>query len=237
MQDRVGEVLAERAALDSGAAAGLSLSFVLHLAAGAAVVYAAMHQPKMQNANVVDIKWMKMPSVVSAPVVSAPPAPLPQPIAPPQPVPKNTAPPSTFGRSEKKPAEIPTPQPRNPATTTQPSIPSTQTAPPTTQTVPIGGSGVTGLEGGDFPYTIYIDNMKRLIGSHWFRPQITGEVTATVYFVIERDGRIRDAKNEATSGNGTFDRAALRAVLEASPLPPLPFAYSGTYLGVHLTFR
>ena len=28
-----------------------------------------------------------------------------------------------------------------------------------------------------------------------------------------------------------------RAVLETSPLPPLPFAYSGTFLGVHLTFK
>ena len=41
----------------------------------------------------------------------------------------------------------------------------------------------------------------------------------------------------STSGNGTFDRAALRAVMEASPLPPLPFAYNGTFLGVHLTFK
>ncbi|PYQ53934.1 MAG: hypothetical protein DMF59_00450 [Acidobacteria bacterium] len=48
---------------------------------------------------------------------------------------------------------------------------------------------------------------------------------------------IRDAKVEDVSGNGLYDRAALRAVLEASPLPPLPFGYSGTYLGVHLKFR
>ena len=58
-----------------------------------------------------------------------------------------------------------------------------------------------------------------------------------MHFVIERDGRIHDAAVEAESGNGTFDRAALRAVLEASPLPPLPFGYSGAYLGVRLIFR
>jgi len=95
----------------------------------------------------------------------------------------------------------------------------------------------TALEGGDFPYTIYIDRMTTLIGQHWLRPQVTGGTVATVSFVIDRDGTIRDAKNEISSGNGTFDRAALRAVLEASPLPPLPFGYSGTYLGVHLNFR
>ena len=79
--------------------------------------------------------------------------------------------------------------------------------------------------------------MKTLIGQRWLRPQGVSGVTATVSFVIDRDGTIRDAKNEILSGNGTFDRAALRAVLEASPLPPLPFGYNGTFLGVHLTFR
>src|SRR5205814_57758 len=81
--------------------------------------------------------------------------------------------------------------------------------------VPVGGSGVIGLEGGDFPYTVYIDRMKTLIGTHWFRPQVGAGPTATVHFLIERDGRIHDAAVEAESGNGTFDRAALRAVLEA----------------------
>ena len=102
--------------------------------------------------------------------------------------------------------------------------------------VPIGGAGVTALEGGDFPYTLYIEQMKRTIGSHWLRPQI-GDTAAIIYFVIDRDGSMRDAKIETPSGNGLYDRAALRAVLESSPLPPLPFGYNGTYLGVHLKFR
>jgi TonB family protein len=102
--------------------------------------------------------------------------------------------------------------------------------------IPTGSTGVTGIEG-DFPYTIYIDRMKNLIGQHWLRPQSGNGINTTVSFVIDRDGTIRDARNEIPSGDGTFDRAALRAVLEASPLPPLPFAYNGTYVGVRLTFR
>ena len=58
-----------------------------------------------------------------------------------------------------------------------------------------------------------------------------------VYFRILRDGTITEARVETPSGNGTFDRAALSAVRSSSPLNPLPFAYSGTYLGVYLTFR
>ena len=62
-------------------------------------------------------------------------------------------------------------------------------------------------------------------------------ITTTVKFVIDRDGKIHDIVTETESGNGTFDRAALRAVTESSPLPPLPFGYAGTYLNVHLTFK
>ena len=185
MQDRVAEVLAERATLDNGAAAGLALSVALHAGITAVVIYAALHHPAPEMSNVLNIKF--------APVQQT--APLTVPVAP-------------------------------------PAVPGVANP----NDITAGTSGVTGLEGGDFPYTIYIDRMRNLIGTHWFRPQGT-TAAATVHFVINRDGSIRDVTLDTSSGNGTFDRAAQRAVVEASPLPPLPFAYSGTYLGVHLTFR
>jgi len=147
---------------------------------------------------------------------------------------KKTAPPSPFGKSTKKAAELPAPVPKTqPATAPNPQPVATATAPD----VPLGGSGVTGLEGGDFPYPLYIEQMKRLIGGHWTRPSVSDESSATIYFVINRDGSVRDVKQEISSGSGLYDRAALRAVLESSPLPPLPFGYNGTFLGVHLKFR
>jgi len=102
--------------------------------------------------------------------------------------------------------------------------------------VPVGGSGITALEGGDFPYTLYLESMQRRIGTFWYRPPVNG-ATTIIYYRIQRDGTITDAKIVTPSGNSTFDRAALSAVRSASPLNPLPFAYSGTFLGVHLTFR
>jgi TonB family protein len=142
-----------------------------------------------------------------------------------KPVP-NTVPLSPFGRSPKKGSE-------NPATQTTPPAAAAQTT-----TLPqVGTAGVTGLDGGDFPYTMYIETMKRLIGTHWLRPQSAGNALTTVYFVIDRDGSVRDVNVESPSANPTFDRAAQRAVLESTPLPPLPYGYGGTFLGVHLTFR
>ena len=60
MEDRVGEVLARRAALESGAAAGVALSVFLHVAAAAIVIYAAMHHPPAQSVDVITINLAPM---------------------------------------------------------------------------------------------------------------------------------------------------------------------------------
>jgi protein TonB len=239
VDDRVGDVLAQRAALSRGAGAGIALSLLLHGGLSALAIWAALHSAKAESPRAIEIRLAPMPSAPSVgahgvrpsepvakmekpapPIVQETPK---KPITPPE---KNTVPLSPFGQSTKKGSENATPSVATPPAPPAPAI-----------AVPVGGAGVVGLEGADFPYTIYIDRMKTLIGSHWFRPQVGAGPTTTVRFTIDRDGTIRDAKIESESGNATFDRAALRAVLESSPLPPLPFAYSGTYLGVHLNFR
>lgn len=252
MDDRVGDLLAERAALDTGAAGGIILSILLHAAITGIAVYAALHHPPVQEVQMLSIKLAPMTPANAAPTtVAAPAAPAPAPVTPkitepkpkvetPKPAPvavkpsKNTAPTSPFGKSTKKGADIIPPPP--PVTTAPKATGIGLGAATAVGDVPVGSAGVTGIEG-DFPYGPYIENMKRLIGTHWFRPQVVPGTATTVYYEIERDGTVRNAKVETASGNGIADRAALRAVLEASPLPPLPFGYSGTYLGVHLTFK
>lgn len=229
MDDPVADVLAQRARIGSGAAAAVAVSLLAHAMLSALAIWAAWHHTEPQAPVVMNIRFAKPAAVpvAAAPLIAKPtPAPVvSKPVEAPKPVAKPVLP-SPFGKSTKKatpPAPVPA-APAAPATTSQPEI-------------AVGGTGVTALEGGDFPYTVYIDRMKNLIGSRWLRPQVANVTTATVHFTIDRDGSIRDATVEMASGNGTFDRAALRAVLESSPLPPLPFGYSGTYLGVHLTFR
>lgn len=248
MDDRVGDVLAQRASLEGGAALGIALAIVLHGALAAAAVYVATHSRATQTAGVMAIKFAQLPrasraqqrsvaaSTPIAPAIAAPkPAPLEKPEVPKKPATppaakqeKNTVPFSPFGKSNKKGSEAAAPSVATaPVAATKPGVvPGAQ--------VPVGGAGVTGLEGGDFPYTLYIDRMKTLIASRWYRPH-AGQTT--IYFVIERDGKLRDVKVETPSGDDLFDRSALRSVIESSPLPPLPFGYDGTYLGVHLTFR
>lgn len=231
MQDHVADVLAQRAALDNGFLAGVLLSILLHGGITAAAIYAAMHSAPPEIASVLNIKFAPMRVPATAVVKpAAPPKPATPRIESPKPQPvkptetkkapeKNTVPLSPFGKSTQKGSE-------NPVV----AQPATVNRPPATDT------GIVSLEGGDFPYTVYIDRMTTKLGAAFFRPQGTSSVVG-VYFVIERDGTIRDAKIESSSGNSTLDRAALRAILESSPLGPLPFGYSGTYLGVHLKFR
>src|SRR5438477_8714596 len=123
MEDRVGEVLARRAALESGAAAGVALSVFLHVAAAAIVIYAAMHHPPAQSVDVITINLAPM----TAPKATAPaPVPVihePKPVVEQQskplveqqskPEPK-TVPLSPFGKSAKKGSEVPVAAPAPP---------------------------------------------------------------------------------------------------------------------------
>ena len=116
---------------------------------------------------------------------------------------------------------------------------------PTPVTAPVGGSGLS-VGGGntrqipgipsDFHFTYYVQRMLALIESRWYKPVVPTKTRARVRFTINRDGRVSRIELESSSGNSSFDRAALRALYAANPLPPLPPAYNKTSLTVHLTF-
>ncbi|MCU1246552.1 MAG: hypothetical protein JWN02_2462, partial [Acidobacteria bacterium] len=164
MQDRVGEILDQRAALQSGAGVGIALSLLLHGAMTVVAAWAALHHPAAQTAGVVTIQFAPIPrtSSPSLPPAAAArraapkplirePAPVVEQTKPPEakpiPLPK-TVPTSPFGRSTKKGADAaPAPPPPPPATQTSAKVGSGVGV----GEIPIGGSGVTGLEGGDFP--------------------------------------------------------------------------------------
>ncbi len=99
------------------------------------------------------------------------------------------------------------------------------------------GSEVGGLDNPDFTYAYYLDRMLSLIDAQWTRPSMGSGVKAVVFFRISRDGAMTDLTVEQSSGYNSFDLAALRAVQNAAPFPPLPRAYKNEDLGVHLIVR
>jgi TonB family protein len=92
---------------------------------------------------------------------------------------------------------------------------------------------------GDFHWAYYLAAVRNKIGSAWQPPPGLGRrvVHATVYFRIGRDGQVSVARVEDPSGSSFFDQTAMRALLAATPLPPLPAGYGGEWLGVHFGFE
>ena len=102
----------------------------------------------------------------------------------------------------------------------------------------VGGetSGATSGIPSDFHFTYYVDRMLALIESRWYKPVVPVGTRARVGFTILKDGRLEGIRLEESSGMPSFDRAALRAIYAANPLPPLPPAYGKPSLTIHLSF-
>jgi protein TonB len=58
-----------------------------------------------------------------------------------------------------------------------------------------------------------------------------------VSFSILRNGSITDLEIESSSGDPSFDRAALESVQAAAPFPPLPADFHEQFLKIHLTLK
>jgi TonB family protein len=103
------------------------------------------------------------------------------------------------------------------------------------------GLGLGGAGGGspfdqDFEYAYYVQQMLGRIHQHWQRTPVRGTTTVTVRFTILKDGSVRDVEVEQSSRVSILDRGALRAVILADPMPPLPNSYPRDRVGVHLRF-
>ena len=109
----------------------------------------------------------------------------------------------------------------------------TQEQNPTQQ---IEGFGQATLEGERLESPYYAGIVFAKIKSMWRNPVEAASLQATISFKIQKDGEVTDAAIEVSSGNNLYDQAALRAVLTASPMPPLPTHYAGKDLTVHLNF-
>lgn len=138
---------------------------------------------------------------------------------------------------EKPKKEKPKPKPEKKVVpTTQleriddPNRQADQEAPPAT--------GDLALDVEDFPFAYYIAAMKRKIAAYWRVPGASGTTSlyCRVYFRVGKSGAIESPSVEESSGSFLFDQAALRAVVQSSPLPPLPREFTDNYLGVHFSF-
>jgi protein TonB len=99
------------------------------------------------------------------------------------------------------------------------------------------GAGVVGEAGPAFPYPWYLKAIADKLDKQWHPPEeFQSDTLCEVGFTIVRDGQVSGATVEKPSGDSVFDQLALRAVLYANPLPPLPSGYPEETLKVHMKF-
>jgi TonB family protein len=84
-----------------------------------------------------------------------------------------------------------------------------------------------------FPLGEYANLIKERIKGKWNIPSHLQSFQGhtTVIFYIDKNGRYGNARIVTSSGSNSFDIAALMAVIESDPFPPLPKGFPGNHIG------
>jgi periplasmic protein TonB len=100
------------------------------------------------------------------------------------------------------------------------------------------GAGALSVNASDFPHAWYVRQVIQKVEVEWNRQNRLSEPRQRplLYFEIQRNGSIKIPALKESSGNSTYDQAALRAVVDASPFPPLPQDWARPSLGLELRF-
>jgi len=214
------------------------LSVILH----AILVVSAVLVPMLMERNQPQMKFDVVTIVPIQALGTPEPEPEPEAVETAEPEPPRPAPPPKEAPAPSRPSPKPAPEAKKPVERSAPAPPAKpkqrrgSALGSATGSSPFGASGV-GLDNPDFTYGYYVDQMVAMIGSHWARPPVATRTECVVHFRIARDGSVSDIRLVDGSGNQAFDDAALRAVNQAAPLPPLPASFNSESLGVNLRVR
>jgi len=243
----------------------LALSVVAHVVIIAALVAVTLsgifNRPKVHVVNLVStIAAVGNPAGSAASLPARTLKPTPRALAPdPEPRPREAAKPTEAAlpsRAAAKPSEaalpsravtprpgerelppLATPSERRDTTAAEPvSRPSAAALGQATGS--ISGQGSLTLDVTDFPYAWYLRQVLHKVEERWQTQDRASEPAQKprIYVEIRRDGSIAPPRIEQTSGSSFYDRAALRAITEASPFPPLPADWANPSLRVLFNF-
>jgi protein TonB len=219
---------------------GLPYSVALHLMALILiVVYGAyVPPPPLQQQQLIRVHLRELPEPAAAtpePVqVQVEPVAEPEPAPPPEPEPQKV-PEKQPEKTRVKPEPEAAPQrvAEKPARSSE-SAPAEVTAPPGQE------AAVSGTDE-PFPFAWYLEIIRGRIARQWNPPQVgmrdVAERACAVHFFVERGGAVTRATIVRSSGIALLDRAGLRAVQAAHPLPPLPREFASGALGVTFVFH
>ncbi len=108
----------------------------------------------------------------------------------------------------------------------------------------MSGSGGVGVGAGSpfgSQYGYYVDLLRQRVSEKWrtqdVDPRLQTAPPVIVSFDIQRDGTVSNIRFLQRSGTSTLDFSAQRAIMEASPLPPLPAGYTGRSATIEFWFQ
>lgn len=209
-----------------GAIAG---SVVLHILLVAGMLLGALETQD----DVIEYKVYKVD------LYSPPPQQLGEPEAPkPQPAIVRPEAPRETTVKERAPAPAPKPQPKKPVATGTGKSDVAKGRNPDPKSL-VGGEGVdVHLEGEDFPYPEYLENIILQL-NRYFRWNGAPNLEAKIGFEIMRDGTVRRIRVLQKSGNINFDLEAVSAIEQAGKrgaFGPLPKGWVNDRLPVAFSF-
>jgi TonB family protein len=222
-------------------------SAVLHVVLAVALVWGPSWISPRPIAPAYEVQLVSLP-VDEVPKPKPAPAPArseprtPPPPAKPKPTPVKKAAPPPIERAKPSVNPAPVDIPEEAAESPQPDPPKPEPPAPVAKATEPAEPGiqlVTPLmEAVALKYPYYMNALKRKINENWSPPG-AGFAEARevlVVFTILRDGSVRGAEVEQSSGDIFYDQAARRAVLRATPFPPLPEGYPGQDMKIHFSF-
>jgi len=201
-----------------------------------------------------EARWEPMPLTVSLVTPLEPEA---KPKTQPAVQPKPAQPAEQRPKVEEKPKEdVPKIRERKPAKTETQPKPAPREAPPQPRPVTpqqaradtlkaqpsaaVNLQMAARIDESAFTFDYYLPQVVSRISAAWQQPAgISGQgegPAATIKFRIRRDGAVTNLAVENPSRVALFDLSAQQAVMSAQPLPPLPPAYGGEWLTIHLRF-
>lgn len=109
--------------------------------------------------------------------------------------------------------------------------------PPTSPSPPVSTSNVQSASATsqEIDFAPYMRALRPTIINAWYPPQGTENSTVVVVFKIHRRGELSHLRLEYSSGSNFADQAALTAVENAAPFPPLPIG-SPEEVDIQFTF-
>jgi hypothetical protein len=205
-------------------------SVAFHVGLIVLVWASGLHRSRFPEVETYRVRIVSPPAQVEGPREPERPTPAPAVVQAPRPDPPRPRPqPQQQQRVQQTPPPRPAERPRDPEPVRGPDPRPT----------PIGGDDLNvDLQGQDFPFPEYLENIILQVHRH-FRWSGAGHLTGQVGFFIRRDGSVEGIQVLSRSGDVNFDFSAMAAVEQAGrrgAFGPLPDGWVQDRLFVRFRF-